>query len=110
MRASVIRPALPVLDECPVAQLAVRLLQLFARVHHDGPVPGHRLFNGSARHEEKADALVARLHRHIVAIVEQHERPISGTLEYWCVRPDTLREYSARIGRIAECARALEDV
>src|SRR6185437_11096136 len=56
------------------------------------------------------DALVARLHRHIVAIVEQHERPISGTLEYWCVRPDTLREYSARIGRIAECARSLEDV
>jgi hypothetical protein len=41
--------------------------QLFAGVHHDRPVPGHRLLERLARHQQEADALFAGLHGDLVA-------------------------------------------
>ena len=35
---------LPVLDELPALQLVHRQLQFCLRIHHDRPIPGHRLF------------------------------------------------------------------
>ena len=49
------------LDERAALQLVVRLLQFFSRVHHDGPVPGHGLFERLARHQQEPDALIAGL-------------------------------------------------
>ena len=46
----------PLLDESAVVQLGERLAQL-PRVHHDRPVPGHRLLERLAGDEQEADAL-----------------------------------------------------
>ena len=48
--------ALP-LDERPVAQLGDGLLQLVLGVHDDRPVPGDRLLDRLAGHQQEADAL-----------------------------------------------------
>src|SRR5258705_12316977 len=46
------------LDERAVAQVLHRLLQFRLRIHHDRPVPRHRLLDRPARYQEKTDALV----------------------------------------------------
>ena len=69
-------PAL--LDERAGAQLADRLAQLLLGVHDDRSVPGDRLLERLAGHQQEADAFVARLHHDLVAAVEQHERPVAG--------------------------------
>ena len=55
--AAPVAPALAVLDERAVLELGVRLLKLRLRVHHDRPVPRHRLFERAARHQQEANAL-----------------------------------------------------
>ena len=67
-------------DKRTAAQLGERLLQFGLRVHHDRAVPGDRLLDRLARHEEEANAFVAGLHRHFVAAVEDDERPVAGLL------------------------------
>ena len=58
----------------PVAQFGESLLQLGLRVHHDRPVPGDRLFDWLAGHEEEANTLLAGLHEHVRAIVDRRLR------------------------------------
>jgi redox-sensitive bicupin YhaK (pirin superfamily) len=57
-----------VLFEGAVVELGHRLLQLCLGVHHDRAVPGDRLLDGLARNQEKPDAVLAGLHRHLVAL------------------------------------------
>ena len=47
------------------------VLQLVARVHDDGSVPGDRLLERAARDEQEADALLPGLHDHLVTAPEQ---------------------------------------
>ena len=54
------------LDERSVAQLGDRLLKFGLRVHHDRPVPRDRFLDRPPRDEQKANALLARLHLHLV--------------------------------------------
>src|SRR5580658_3364973 len=68
------------LDERAAAQFGKGLLQFGLRVHHDRAVPGDRLLDRLAGNEEKADALLAGLHRDLVAAVEQNERAVAGLL------------------------------
>ena len=68
------------LDERARAHLGDGLPQLVFRVHHDRPVPRHRLFDRLARHEQEADAVFARLHGHFVAAIEQDERSIADVV------------------------------
>src|SRR5512134_3908980 len=49
------------LDEGAVLELTERLAQFRLRVHHDWPVPRHRLLDRLARHEQEPDALVSGL-------------------------------------------------
>src|SRR5919197_5291838 len=65
-------------EEVFVPQLSVRSTQLLLRVHHDRAVPRDRFLDRFARHEQEANSLVARLDDHLVAVVEQHKRPIAG--------------------------------
>ena len=67
------RSVLTLLDERPVPQLGVSLLQLFPGVHHDRPVPGDGLLDRLPRHEQEPDPGVSRLDRHLVAAIEQHQ-------------------------------------
>ncbi len=52
--------------------------ELFLGVHDDGAVPRHGFLKRLARDEQESDAVVARLHRHFVAAVEQDERSVVG--------------------------------
>src|SRR5688572_12870988 len=68
---------LSVFDEGAVAQLGVGLAQLFGRVHHDRSLPRHRLLERLSRHEQEPDPRRSRLHRDLVAAIEQNEGPIA---------------------------------
>src|SRR5581483_10973375 len=67
-------------DERPGVQLVEGLLQLGLGVHDDRAVPRDRLADRLAGNEQEADAVVAGLHRHLVAGVEQNQRAITGLL------------------------------
>ena len=67
------RSCLPLLDEGALLKLGDRLPELLLRVHDDRSVPRHRLFDRLAGHEQEPDALVAGLHRHFIAVVENDE-------------------------------------
>src|SRR5689334_23649803 len=99
-------------DERAVAQLAHRLVQFGLRVHHDRPVPGDRLLDRLARHQQEADALLAGLHRDLVAAVEHDQRAVAGLLaELDLLAVDLLLGQDAeRRRRGNERARAREDV
>src|SRR5688500_4864494 len=49
----------PVLDERPVLQFRVRLLQLVAGVHDDGTIPRHGIFERPARHEQETNPFIS---------------------------------------------------
>src|ERR1039457_5532855 len=66
-----------VADKAAVLQLAHGLLQLSLRIHHDRPVPRHRLFERFAGNQQKPDALRAGLDHDLVAAVKQHQRVVS---------------------------------
>ena len=68
------------LDERAVAQLGNRLLQFRLGVHHDRAVPGDRLLDRLARHQEEADSLFARLHRELklTLIVATHDPDVAA--------------------------------
>src|SRR6266436_8068829 len=66
----------PLLDERAVVQLGERLLKLGLGVHHDRPVPRNRFLDRFAGDQQEADSLFAGLHRHLIAAVEDDERPI----------------------------------
>ena len=98
---------------CAVAQLAHRLLQLGLRVHHDRPVPGDRLLDRLAGHQQEADALLAGLHRDLVAAVEHDERAVAGLLAHERPRRppvDSFGQHAERRRGVAERAGAREDV
>src|SRR5262245_53719446 len=87
-------------DECSVAEFVERLLKLLFAVHHDRAVPGNRLFQRPPRYEQEPDALVARLNRYLVAIVEQDQRPVAqGIGRRGCSPgPDLLGHHPPRFG------------
>src|SRR5438045_8627106 len=57
-------------DERPVLELLPGLAELVLRVHHDRPVPGHRLRDRLAGDQQEADALLAGAHAHLAARVD----------------------------------------
>ena len=61
------------LQKRPLLQLLERIPQLFLRVHHDWPVPGHRFLQRLAGNQQKADAVFAGLHGDFVAAVEEDQ-------------------------------------
>src|SRR5262245_39719974 len=100
------------LDKRAVLQLGNGLLQLGLGVHHDRPVPGDRLLDRLARDQQEADALVARLHRDLIAAVEYHERAVSGPFAHYGLagRAFLLRLHAERLRGVAESPRSLEDI
>src|SRR5713101_7586722 len=101
-----------VLDERPVAQLGHGLLQFRIGVHHDRSVPGDRLLDRLARDQQEADAFLAGLDRHLVAAVEQHQRPVSRPLadERRSLRIVLLGQNAQRFGRAGKRPRSLEHI
>src|SRR5262245_51426306 len=73
---------LAMLDEAPIPQLRVRSLELGRRVHHDRPGPGYRLLQRPAAHQQKADALLSRAHRDLIAGIKHDQRPITGLVSH----------------------------
>ena len=99
-------------DKRTAAQLGERLLQFGLRVHHDRAVPGDRLLDRLAGHEEEANALVAGLHRHFVAAVEDDERAVAGLLadQDLVGAVGLLGEHAEGLRGGAEVAGALEHI
>ena len=92
-------------------QLQVRFLELLLRVHDDGAVPGHGLFQRFSGDEEETDAFVAGLHHDLVALIEEHERAVFRGGGRRGVRPaDRLGRHRKWIGGVAEFCRAREHV
>src|SRR5262249_4647765 len=102
--------ALSALDKCPAAQFGNSLLQLRLGVHYDRPVPGHRLLDRLARHQQETDALFASLHGDLVAYIKQDERAVTGRLpEEDLLAIDLfLRKHAERLGRRSKLAVALK--
>ena len=61
-------------------QLLEGLAQLLLCVHHDGAVPCHRLLQRFSRDQQKADAVIAGLHRDFVTTVEEVVRIRTGEI------------------------------
>ena len=59
-------------------QFVEGLLELLLRVHHDGAVPGHRLFQRLAGDQQEADAVFAGLHGDFIAAIEEDQRAVVG--------------------------------
>jgi len=99
-------------DEGPVVQIAHRLLQFGAGVHHDRPVPSHRLFNRRARDQEEAHTFRPGLNRHLIAGAKADERAVARHIaDVDLFAADLFLKQHARGGRgIGESARALEDI
>src|SRR5262249_28889921 len=64
-------------DKRAVAQFGDRLFELRARIHHDRPVPSHRLLYRLAGYQQEADAAFAGLDFDLVAGVEQYQRAVA---------------------------------
>ena len=89
----------------PFLQLLKRIPQLFLRVHHDWPVPCHRLLQRLAGDQQKADAIFAGLHGDFVAAVKEDEGAIIGVRRRGGVEPvHALRRHRQRPGGVAELA------
>src|ERR1700693_4292019 len=71
-----LRPAF--FQERALLQFRKGLAELLLRVHHDGAVPGNRLFEWFAGDEEEADAFVASLHDYFVAAIKEDQGAIVG--------------------------------
>src|ERR1019366_9833472 len=54
------------------------LLELHLCFHNDRAIPGYWFLQRLARNEQKADALVAGLHRHVLPRIEQNQRTVTG--------------------------------
>ena len=67
-------------QEIPLLQFLERLLEFFLGVHHDGPVPRDRFLERLPGNEKEPDAIFPGLNLHLVAAVEEHERPVVGFL------------------------------
>src|SRR5439155_4299872 len=99
------------LDERPVLELGVGALQLLACVHDDRAVPGDRLADRLAGHEQEPDPGVAGLHHHLVARFEQDERAIPGLLaDHLLHRPGPVGQDAKRRRGVTERAASLEHV
>ena len=59
-------------DERAVVKFGHCLAELFRRIHDDWTGPGHRLFDGMARDEQKPNSLGSGLHRDFIATVKQN--------------------------------------
>src|SRR5260370_18918013 len=66
------------LQECPFFQFVECLAELLLRVHHDGAIPRHGLFERLARNQQKADAFFACLYHQLVAATQEHQRTVAG--------------------------------
>jgi hypothetical protein len=97
------------LDERAVPEFVHRLNQLLLRVHHDRPVPGDRLGDRPAGNQQETDAAFARLHRHLVAGAEDHERAVAALVadEMVLIAEAFLDENAERLGGVAERTRSL---
>jgi len=56
-------------DEGAVAQISERLLDFFARVHHERPIAGNRFVQRLARNKQKPHGLTGRDHFDMVSII-----------------------------------------
>ena len=84
---------------------------MLLRVHHDRAVPRHRLLERLARDQEEPHAVVAGLHRDLVAAVEEHERAVVRPRGRLRVRPaDAFGRHRQRAGGVAELRVAREDI
>src|SRR5262245_16621747 len=59
-------------------QLGHCLLQFGLSIHHDWPVPGDWFLDRFSGHQQETNAVLACLHRDLVAGIEQHQRTVSG--------------------------------
>src|SRR5450755_3785975 len=67
-----------ILQEFSALQFVEGLAQLLLRVHHNRAVPGYWLFQWLSGDEQEANPLISRLHRDLIAAIEEHERAIVG--------------------------------
>src|SRR5262249_16538359 len=105
-RAVLNRTRLAMLNKRSVLQLRDSLPQLRLRVHHDRPVPGHRLLNRLPGDEQEPNALCTGLHADLISAVKEHQRMIACIVD-WCrirVRAAFGQDRS-RLRRIAEGSR-----
>ena len=59
-------------DELAGLQVGHGLTDLLLRVHHDGSVPRHRLFDRLTRYQQEANPFIASLHANFIAAIEEH--------------------------------------
>src|SRR5439155_192570 len=100
-------------EEFLVVLLGVGAPQLRLGVHHDRPLPGHRLRDRPARNEQEPDPGVAGLNGDLVARVEEHERAIAGLVASFglcTLLPYPLGANAARRRCVTERAAPREDV
>ncbi len=61
------------LQEFTLLEFVERLPELLLCVHDNGAIPGYRLLKRFSGDQEKPDAVVARLHRDLVAAIKEYE-------------------------------------
>src|SRR5438477_13092577 len=99
------------LQERSFLQFQERLLELFLRVHHDWAVPGDRFLEWFSRNQQEPDAVFARLHFHLIAGVEEHQRAIFRLLWGRCIGPaDSFGRHRQRARRVAEFAAPRKNI
>src|ERR1051326_5093567 len=97
-------------QKSPRLQLRERLPKLLLRIHHDRAVPRDRLLERFPRAQQEPDALLARLHRELIALIEQHQRPVLRLRRRVRIRPsDPLGRHLERSARIAKLPRPAEN-
>ena len=84
-------------------QFTERLLQFLLRVHDDGAVPRHRLFQWLAGNQQETNAVFSGLHCNFVSAIEDDQRAILGVSGRFRVGPAyAFGRHSERAGGVAE--------
>src|SRR5580658_9895619 len=98
-------------DEFARLQFVHRLLQLGLRVHHDRPVPRHRLLERLAADKQEANPLRPGLHHDLVAAIEENERVVLRVVDRLRIGIDPrLGQHSPRRRCVAKRPRSREDI
>ena len=99
------------LQECPFPEFFESLLELHVCVHNDRAIPGYGFLQWLARNEQKADALVAGLHRHVLSRIEQNQRTVTGLGRWGSLEPFHPFSWDRQgAGCIAEFSTASENI
>ena len=61
------------LQERPLFEFLERVLQLLLRIHHDGAIPGHGLFQRFPRNKQEANTFIACLNHDLVTSIKKYK-------------------------------------